>query len=670
MGTVTAPFRITFRLTKNWPPALKWLTRLTMPLALIGITIFLLMWVFYSIRASKIYDKSMLTKMPARTVVYDRNHQVIGYLHGDNRYMVKFKNVSNHFIYALIAREDARFYSHGGVDIIGLARSAKLMLEGKRQGGSTLSMQLADNTFNYNGKSFDGKFLEMALARKIEADFTKKEILEMYMNRIFWGGSIRGIEAASRTYFEKSAAELTLSESAMLAGIISAPNAYSPFKHLDRAIRKRDITLRSMVKYTFITQKQADEAMKEEIHIRPPERRMRSKSYAMSAIEHELDIILDKHNIKMGGLTVTTTLDLDLQKTAEQVMTRHFRHIERRPAFFNRHQTHSQYSRLPLRNRPAPQYLQGALICLENHTGAIVSIVGGRDPRHSEFNRAIYAKRQIGSIFKPFVYLAAFDRGMKPSDYISDERIYPNEITGASPNWHPRNHDGKYRPSIRVSEALAQSRNTSSIRVGNFVGLDEVIKTARKAGFRQYIPRNPSIYLGSFSATPLEVATAYTAFANDCLVYRPYMIQQITDSAGNVVYKGSGVIAWDNQSSRKASRQVSAILEQVTRTGTARAMRTVYGFHKDAAGKTGTTNGSHDGWFAGYTTKLTCAVWVGMDDNSTVYPGAAGASLALPIWTRFMLKADQKFPAGSLKDRAIIVAPSPNQPPPKAIIVE
>ncbi len=677
ISLLTLPFRFVTKKTQHWSTSIKWFTRLTLPPAIIGLVILLIGIIFYRVRAEMVYEKSLLEKIPARTVILDRNGKVMGHMHGTNRHMIEINKVPKHFVKALIAREDVRFEDHGGVDLIGLARSVKVLLTtGSRQGGSTLTMQLADNSFNYKGKTFDGKFLEMALAYKIEADFEKDEILEMYINHIFWGGSIHGVESAARTYFEKSASKLTLSESAMLTGIISAPNAFSPFRHMDRAIIKRDITLASMVKYGFITQKEADDSMKEQIHIRPPERRMKQESYAMSALRDELDIILEDNNINMGGLRVRTTLDLDMQKNAEKYLQKHLRSIESKSAYLTRHQSHSEYSRLNPKNRKAPNYIQGALVCLENHTGAVISIVGGRDRYHSEFNRAINAKRQIGSIFKPFVYLTAFDRGMKPNNWISDEPLFRNEIKYADSNWNPRNSDGIYRNSIKVSDALAKSRNTSSIRVGDFAGIDNVIDTARHAGFKQEIKRNPAIYLGSFEATPMEVAKAYTAFPNDCIVYRPYMIQEITDSHGNIVYRGSGVIWWDNNATKKSCREVSSILQEATRTGTGRAMRSSYEFSKTAAGKTGTTNASRDGWFAGYTSKLTCAVWVGMDDNSTVYRGASGSSLALPIWTRFMKAADSSYPAGSLKNRAIIVAPSDTRSIPSvsqpggAIIVE
>ncbi len=631
----------------------------------------LLLWAVYTTRASFIYDKELVSKMPSRSVILDRNGDEIGVLHGANRFLAKHEDVSEHFRKALIAREDARFYDHGGVDLRGLARSAKVMLTtGSRQGGSTLSMQLAENSFTYSGKSFDGKFLEMALARKIESDFSKKEILEMYMNRIFWGGSIHGIESASRNYFEKSASELTLGESAMLAGIISAPNAFTPFRHLDRAIKKRDITLRSMVQYKLITQAEADLAMIEPIHIRPPERRMNKKSYVMSTLERELDIILEKNNIQMGGLTIKTTLDNKLQQQAVTALHEHLSNIERKASYIQNNQTHSQYEANSSNNRGDPQYVQGALVCIENHTGGIVSIVGGRNPYHSEYNRATHAKRQIGSIFKPFVYLTAFDEGMNPNQYISDNRIYRDEIDGAARDWYPKNSDNTYRGSIKLSDALAQSRNTPAVRVGNFAGLNNVIKTARNAGFKQSIPEQPSIYLGSFSATPLEVATAYTAFPNDCIVYRPFLINEILDEDGNVVYKGSGIMGWNNNSSKFASRSVSKSLEQVTNNGTAKNLRSKHQFYKPAAGKTGTTNNSRDGWFAGYTSRLTCAVWVGMDDNSIVYRGATGASLALPVWAEYMKQADSRYPASSLQNRAIIVEPNNNDAPPRAVIVE
>lgn len=678
---ITWPFRYIHRKTQHWSYFPKWITRIIAPPVFIGLVLFTILWSIYTSRASIIFDKELVARMPSRSTIYDRHGEVVGHLHGDNRYLAKYENVSDNFIKALIAREDARFNDHGGVDLRGLARAGMIMVKNtyakfaggsrqSQQGGSTLSMQLAENSFHYDGKSIDGKLLEMALARHIEANFTKKQILEMYMNRIFWGGSIKGIESASRNYFEKSASELTLGESAMLAGIISAPNAFTPFHHLDRAIEKRDITLRSMVKYDFITQAQADEAMNEKIHIRPPERRMNKKSYVMSTLERELDIILEKNNIKMGGLTIKTTLDYELQKNAERALQEHLRNIERKPSYFQLHQTHSQYSNLQSNNRGDPEYVQGALVCIENHTGGIVSIVGGRNPYHSEYNRATHAKRQVGSIFKPFVYLAAFDKGLNPHQYINDDRILRNEIAGADPHWRPKNSDNTYRGSIRISTALAQSRNTPAIRVGNFAGLTNVIHTARKAGFKQTIPKQPSIYLGAFGATPLEVATAYTAFPNDCIVYRPYLINQIIDEKGKTVYKGSGILGWDNNASKSASRAVSNILEQVTNSGTASRLRTTYGFNKPAAGKTGTTNGSRDGWFAGYTSRLTCAIWVGMDDNSIVYRGASGASLALPIWADFMKKADSRYPAGSIKNRAIIVEPNSGNSPPRAIIVE
>ena len=640
-----APFRFVSAKSDSWPPFFKWSARIILPPAFWALVMFVLMASFYTYRASR-YDIAELEKMPARTVVYDRNGEVIGHLHGINRLMVKHDYVAEYFRMALVAREDARFYDHNGIDLRGVGRSVYLaMTSDQLHGASTITMQLAENSFDYDGKSIDGKLLEMALARRIEGKYSKEEILEMYMNRIFWGHSIRGIESAAQTYFEKSSSDLTLSESAMLAGIISGPNSFSPFKNLDKAKEKRDITLRSMVQYEFITQDQADEAMKEELKIRPKHRRRMKKSYALAAIQRDLDKILEEKNIKMGGLKVKTTLDMNLQREAESSINSHLRGIERKRNY--PYQTYSAYDALPKKNRPAPNYVQGALVCLENKTGAVVAVVGGRNPEHSEFNRAFYANRSIGSVFKPFVYLAAFERGLHHRRSVDDSRLRRHELVD-SPNWSPKNSDGQYKPSVRVEDALIQSRNTSSVRVGNYAGIDNVVALAKKIGFQGNIPRGSASFLGAFAATPWEVAKAYTVFPNAGTVYRPYLITEITDADGNVVYEGSGVIPWEGPSRRKAWL-TSNLLGKVTQYGTARAVSQTYGL-KHTAGKTGTTDKTVDGWFAGYTSELTCVVWVGMDDNKPLYISRSGqikysaSSLAVPIWSKFMKAANTSYP--------------------------
>ncbi|MDA7908242.1 penicillin-binding transpeptidase domain-containing protein, partial [Akkermansiaceae bacterium] len=290
--------------------------------------------------------------------------------------------------------------------------------------------------------------------------------------------------------------------------------------------------------------------------------------------------------------------------------------------------------------RGDPNYLQGAAVVIDNETGGVLAIVGGRNANESQFNRALQSERQIGSLFKPFMFLAAFDQGVKPYDLISDAPIRPGEIPGGSPDWRPANSDGKYYKEIRVRTALIQSRNTSAIRVAAAAGMGNIVAVARSSGFDiSNIPLVPSSFLGSWGASPEAVASAYTIFPNGGTRFRPYYIQAIKDRSGEVLWQ-NGPIAYQAADERSAW-EVSRILEDVNKSGTGRSIRSTYGFRAPSGGKTGTTNGPTDGWYAGYTSALTCAVWVGMDRGETILRGSSGASLALPIWVDIMKGADR-----------------------------
>ena len=543
-----------------------------------------------------------------------------------------------------MAREDARFYEHLGIDPRGFLRAVKNFVQaGKKEGASTITMQLADNSFTYNGKSVDGKLLELALALRIENKFSKDQILQHYMNRIFWGHSIQGIESASRTYFEKPATKLSLSESALLAGIIRGPNTFSPFVNFNAAKQQRDVTLGRMVHYEFISQELADQAKYEELKIRPNGRRILHDSYAMDAIRRDLDKILERHNIEMGGLHITTTIDPELQKVAELSVEKRLKAVEQRSGY--NHQTRAQFVRNLGHTRSAPKYIQGALVCIENKSGAIRAIVGGRNADESKFNRALLSKRQVGSIFKPFVYMAAFDKGLQPGAWVRDGRISPGEIKGAQRSWSPANSDQTYQNMMTVTEALARSRNTASVRIGDYAGIKNVLETARKVGFNQKIPDTPATYLGAFEASPQQVAQAYSAFPNGGTIYRPFIISRITDANDKVVYPGSGSISYSAAKAGSAW-SVSNTLQQVTSSGTAASLRNTHGFQAPCGGKTGTTDNYRDAWFAGYTSSITCAVWVGMDDNSRTINRGYGSTLALPIWADVMKAADpSRYPS-------------------------
>lgn len=636
------PYLLVARITRNWHPAVKWPVRVGAPLALAGLCFLALLALVYYARVAR-YDLDKVAEMPARTMVYARGGKVeLGRLHGDNRYLVDFDEVSPYFRNALIAREDARFYQHGALDFRSLARAFTENIRRKRfaQGGSTLSIQLAENTYfppdtgpkPSKLKMVDQKLLEMALAFRIERRFEKNEILRHYMNRIFWGHSIRGVEAASRTYFEKSADKITLSEAAMLAGIIRGPNAFSPFKDLKKATHERDVTLGRMVHYGHITQAEADAAMKEPLKIRPKNRRVVQDTYVMDCVRRELDRILEEHNIEEGGLTVITTIDHTIQKAAELSMERNLAKVERMPGY--RHQKRKQWQ---ARRNGEPAYLQGACVVIENRSGAVISVVGGRDADESKYNRAIQAKRQIGSVFKPFVYLTAFNRGMLPQTWVRDGPIRRGEIDGVSGTWNLHNSDGKFGTFITAENALIRSRNTSSVRVGNFAGLKNVNQTAIDVGFIDGMPLTPSSYLGSWEATPWQVASAYTVFPNNGDWYRPYIIQEIRNAEGERVYPGKGDSGKLVVSAAEpgATWSVSNVLQKVIDRGTGRKVRAL-GYKAPCGGKTGTTDDYKDAWFAGYTGTLTCAVWVGMDKPKTIINRGYGSTLAAPIWTDVM----------------------------------
>jgi penicillin-binding protein 1A len=634
------PFHLLHAVLKPLPTPLRVPLRVGGDLALAGLYLGLALAVFYFVRAQPL-DMAKVAEMPQRTVIYDRRGEELGRIHGEKRDVIDISEVSTDFIYAILAREDKRFYSHHGVDWIGVARAIKTNVErgGVAQGASTLTMQLARNSFPLKSKwldfspklqELDRKLLETAVAYRIEWHYDdKQEILQHYVNRIFWGHQIRGIEEASRTYFEKHAKDLTLSESALLAGIVRGPNAFSPFKDIDGAIRERDAVLDRMLAENFITAEQAAAAREEPLSIRPEWRRIFHDSYAMDAIRRELERILEEENIELGGLEITTTIDSLIQKKAEEALDAKLRQVERSPGY--PHQTRAAWKELPPDSQSEPKYLQGSVVAIENLTGAVLAIVGGRDADESKFNRALQARRQIGSVFKPFVYLAAFDQGVRPDTLVSDG---PVDIGG----WRPKNSDGKYGGYLPAATGLIRSRNTMSVRLGSRAGIDNVAEVAESVGFELPMPKVPTSYLGAWEASTYEVASAYTTFPNGGTRHPPRIIDEIRDRKGNLIYKNAPVpyVA----TSAGSAWSVSKILREVTERGTAASVKTL-GFNKPCGGKTGTTNDYKDAWFAGYTSSVTCAVWVGLDSPKKIIDRGYGSTLALPVWVEVMKTADK-----------------------------
>ncbi len=646
----TFPFRLVYFLTRALPKLL----RIAISFSFVGFVFAAILAIVYSIKAER-YDITQILRMPERTIVLDRKGNEIGTLHGENRRSIENLDteVPPYFIQALIMQEDRSFWKHGGIDPRGLMRAVAQVFKHHRttQGASTLTMQLAKNTYNHRERTMDAKLTEMALARRMEATYDKKTILTCYINRVFWGHTFLGLKQAAKGYFNKQPRDLTIGESALLAGIVCSPNEFSPYRNPSSAKVQRDKVLKLLVEHGHITRNQYHAALAEPVvTTRPPLRGM--ENYALDLIRSEVDHILDmldsaQRHVKedatySGGLVVRTTLDVDLQDDVmRELDTRLVDMFEKRHGW--PHQTRAQFQAAIANLSPAeadmarPQYIQAACVVIDNATGALLAVVGGRDSRESPLNRAVQSRRQVGSIFKPIVYATFFERGGRPQSLVSDDRIQPGEITGAR-RWFPGNSDGRFTGLHPAEWGLLKSRNTMSVRVGNRAGLNNVINTGLMAGFPKTAKKpGPTIYLGTWEASPLEVASAYTMFANGGVRPSPYIIQSITDADGHVLWRNPAAVR--RVLSSRSSNAISSILQQITKPGGTAAGVQRMGFTAPCGGKTGTTNAYRNAWFCGFTSDLTAAVWVGFDRPVTIADKAYGGTVALPLWVGIMQRA-------------------------------
>ncbi|MEI6175583.1 MAG: transglycosylase domain-containing protein [Verrucomicrobiota bacterium] len=651
------PFHIFNLLIRPLGNTLSFVARMIGYPVIAGLYVLVVLSVIYGSR-SRSYDLSRIHAMPERSIIRDRLGEEIGRIHGEKRSVLPLSQVSENFRKAILAREDERFYTHGAFDVIGIARAITKNAMGKREGASTITQQLASDIFQLKSgekrgdvfKQIDRKLLEIAIAVRLEVELEKDEILEAYINQINWGRQIKGIGEASRIYFEKHPSELTLSQAALLAGIVRGPDSFNPFSSMEAATRERNTTLERMVTAGVITRTDADAAKNEPIEVRPQMRRQTRESFAMDAIRRDLEVILEKQDIELGGLEITTTIDLRVQQKAEEALEKKLREIERMSGYS--HVTRAAWQKIPEADREESTYIQGSTIVVENRTGAVLALVGGRDANESRFNRVKDAKRQLGSIFKPFVYLAAFDKGLKPDTLISDGPIQKGEIKGGG-TWRPHNSDGKFGDMMPAYNGLIRSRNTMSVRVGDYAGIPKVKDVALMAGFATPMPENPASFLGAWEGSPWEVATAYTIFPNEGVRFRPYLISQIKDKSNNVLY--STLPLSYQAASTNSAWTVSGILNEVATSGTAASIKRL-GFDKPCGGKTGTTNDFKDAWFAGFTSSLTCAVWVGFDNPKKTFQGGYGAVLSIPIWVDIMKTADRLgYKAGKLHSKTNLV---------------
>src|SRR5436190_18390826 len=582
-----------------------WKITLLAVIAATGISVFL----FYGTWAQT-FDMRNVGEMPERNTVFDVDGKIYSRLAGANRLKVSLSEVSPYLITAVLAREDARFYEHQGIDWRGILRALvhDVLSGSAKEGASSITQQLARNSLPLGGRTISRKLLEAMVALRIERQFTKQQILELYVNRIYFGNGCYGVETASQAYFGKSASQLNLPEAALLAGLIRSPNRFSPLKNPDGAAIQRNAVLDRMVQLQNLSPAQAEQAKIAKITPHPKRLPFIQENYAMDAVQRDLTLILTQDQIDNGGLFIYTTLDPAVQNAAQQALETQLAKIERQSNFH--HPLKANYQPPANGDDSAMPYLQGAVVAIDNASGGIRGLVGGRDYSQSKFNRALPpTNRQVGSAFKPFVYTVAFAQGLLPGASIGDDPIQPGEIDGAG-NWSPGNSDGTYVGIQPCSYGLIHSRNTMSVRVGQFAGLDAVQNIANTLSLSQNVPHGPAIYIGSFETNLKDLTAAYSVFPNAGARKQAYIIERIDNQEHKPIYRAAHISAPALDPS--AAWMTSQLMEQVLTSGTAASARSL-GFRLPAAGKTGTTNDYKDAWFLGYTSTLTCGVWVGFD---------------------------------------------------------
>jgi penicillin-binding protein 1A len=566
--------------------------------------------------------------------IVDRNDRYIGRVAIVRRVNVPLADIPPYVRAAFLSTEDRRFYQHNGLDWRGFFRAAASNLRhgGVREGFSTITMQVARNSFLVNrryGRSLRRKLIELRLTRLIEGELTKDQILELYLNLIYLGNGMNGVEAASRDLFGKHVTQLTVSEGAMLAALPKGPSAYTPRDHYERGLRRRNLVLSLMADAGYLSTGQAAQAASVPLRIAEDEWRpdTANEPLALDAVRVFIDSILPDA-LKEGDVTVYTTLDLAAQRSADRAVLRQAVAVTRETQYAGHRVTDAA---------------QGALVALDPRTGDIRALVGGRRSKRG-FNRAFNAKRQPGSAFKPFVYAAALRAGMTPATLVDDE---PVEVAQGRSIWRPANYDDSYIGTITLAKALAVSSNAAAVRVSQTVGIPSVIQAARRNGIASALPSYPAMALGAVEVTPLELVAAYAPFANGGLRVHPRLVRRIEAADGAVLWSAE-IAPADTVMDPRDAYQLTSMLRGVVDNGTARVVRDM-GVKGPVAGKTGTTNNATDVWFVGYTPSLVAGVWFGYDTPRPIAPHASGGHLAAPAWAEFYLNGWRE-PASSAGD--------------------
>jgi 1A family penicillin-binding protein len=546
------------------------------------------------------------------------------------RKAIPLEMVSKDFINAIVATEDHRFFEHHGVNKLRTLKGLYVTLfeSGRVQGASTITQQLAKNLFFSFEQTWQRKFKEMLVALQIEAANTKEEILSAYINQIYFGAGAQGIEKASQTFFGKPALELNLAEAALLAGLPKSPTQYNPFRHYERGLKRRDIVLTRMVATGFISSLDAQRAAAIKPTLYKGRMDARSGSYFLDALIRELIHTYGEDVVFHGGIRVYATLDTRMQSFAQKAMKQGLENLDALIGIDNNGSEEEQTEK----DRP-----QGALIAIDTGSGAIKAMVGGRDYYASEFNRAMDSRRQAGSGFKPFLYYTAFQKtGVHPGTVMTDKPV-SIEIAGAK-DWEPRNFEQRFAGDMILKRALTRSVNTIAAQLVTLTGPEAVTALAHACGVKSPLEDVYSVALGTSLVSPLDMATAFSVFANLGIKHDPFLFWRVEDAFGRVLFER--IVQSKRVLEPALAFQVVDMMRAVVDTGSGRSIRRL-GFDRTAAGKTGTTDNYNDAWFTGFTPALCVSVWTGFDKNKKL-KGAQGAGItggrgAAPIWADFMI---------------------------------
>ncbi|HEU5257254.1 MAG TPA: PBP1A family penicillin-binding protein [Vicinamibacterales bacterium] len=593
-----------------------WITTLIVGVAILGGSTWLVYDIFHDLpTTSELRD---VGSMAQATTLYDRNNQPAFTIFQERRIERPLSDISPHLVDAVIAVEDQRFYEHRGIDLIRVFAAAAANLREHRaaQGGSTLTQQLARQSFLTSDKTLRRKVKEAILAWRLEREFTKQQLLEMYLNKVYFGDGLYGVEAASLGFFGKHARDVDVSEAALLAGLVKSPSTYAPTINLERAVARRNVVLQAMRDTRVIDAATYQIALRSQPHLADALRSEETYGqYFKEEVRKQLVQRFGWERVYIGGLKVYTTLDPAMQQAAEGEVARSLAEIEKR-----------QLNRVtPL--APSTDPLQAALVALDPTTGEVRAMVGGRNFDQSRFNRATQARRQAGSAFKPFVYASALEQGFTAATVITG---LDNPIATLQGAWVPDDHGGSGDMTMRA--ALKTSSNRAAVQMLQQIGIPTAVRYAERLGVGG-LPEVPSLALGSGEVTLMSMTAAYSAFANQGMFAQPSLIRRVDDSSGEVLYMSS--TREDRVTSEATAFIMTSMMSDVINGGTAWQARRV-GFTLPAAGKTGTTNDYRDAWFVGFTPHLVTGVWIGYDMPRTIIANGYAGELAVPLWGRFM----------------------------------